>query len=516
MRGVSQSIVGKCVIVVLAFVFSASFALARNSDYSLNVIQRPNSMIPAIQERGGTFTIKAKTDQVYNARLVISSPFTKSYDLTVESQSYDAGEGVWVATVRIPADTPMELYDLEVNNGTDKNDNAVKVIFSFPTRFYFIHTSDMHFGYSGAEAAFKAIMNDINIINPEFLIETGDNLACGGNFPVSYCLEDQRYSHVFSVWESTVRVPTYIVAGNHDMDHVTCCATCFLPSLCSKPGYQETWRQHVGALYYTFDFGQYHFANIDMSGYATCCPGYRLDDTQAAWLRSDLSSMPGTLRFVAGHQCEAEGGGHSCDTENSELEDICQDYSVSMYLHGHVHDDNVRNVGSTKYIRTKAAMDRHYRLIRINGSSIESYTYAGSPGGSIPGGNRVRVAYLPANDGTAHDVTAFIANDLAERFENSLLKFDMPSSPRGYDVDNGAELQTVRLGDRSIVYVRADARENSVTTVRVRVRAAPRPALAAAAASMPRWLVIALALAGICGFLGLMGRRLRPALGRQT
>ena len=66
------------------------------------------------------------------------------------------------------------------------------------------------------------------------------------------------------------------------------------------------------------------------------------------------------------------------------------------------------------------------------------------------------VSYEPANDGTHPTVTARVRNSLGERFENALLRIEMPPGARRFDVDGGSLRQVDSSGPTNICYVAVD------------------------------------------------------------
>ena len=112
-----------------------------------------------------------------------------------------AGREVWKVTVRVPADTRPDLYDLKVTadglstSVSDSQPHAVQVIEEFKDDYTFIQITDFHINdprgpsswielpephpnseeFRGYKYNLKAI-DCLNLLNPDFIIMTGDTI----------------------------------------------------------------------------------------------------------------------------------------------------------------------------------------------------------------------------------------------------------------------------------------------------------------------------------------------------
>lgn len=135
----------------------------------------------------------------------------------------------------------------------------------------FIILGDNRDGYQ----TFATIIEQINAINPIFVIDNGD-LVFGG--------EPNKY-RLFYETVSKLRVPLYTTLGNHDI----------------RQNGRDTYTMLFGPPYYAFDYGREHFVFLDSSrGWAekTAIP-----EEQYAWLEADLktASERGQKIFVISH-----------------------------------------------------------------------------------------------------------------------------------------------------------------------------------------------------------------------
>ncbi|MBM3307315.1 MAG: metallophosphoesterase [Candidatus Eisenbacteria bacterium] len=116
--------------------------------------------------------------------------------------------------LQLPAGTPAGFYGISIGlSGTSyASVSAVRVYDAYPGSWGFLHATDAHVGYVGSAysslARLQAFVREANFLNPELVVITGD--LC----------DDQNAGHD---WPSQflgavagLRVPVYVVPGNHD------------------------------------------------------------------------------------------------------------------------------------------------------------------------------------------------------------------------------------------------------------------------------------------------------------
>lgn len=133
----------------------------------------------------------------------------------------------------------------------------------------FVILGDNRNGYQ----TFSQIIDQINAINPVFVIDNGD-LVFGG--------EPNRY-RLFYETVSKLRVPLYTTIGNHDIREN------------GRPNYTKLF----GPPFYSFNYGNNHFAFLDSSrGWAE---KRAIPEEQYTWLENDLKNANGKRIFVISH-----------------------------------------------------------------------------------------------------------------------------------------------------------------------------------------------------------------------
>jgi 3',5'-cyclic AMP phosphodiesterase CpdA len=407
----------------------------------------PRSSNPVIVEKGGNFTIDFQTESFDNISAYISTAYEPIVN-DIELLIYDIKEtnGVWHAIVNLPYNTQEELYNITIiieQNGRFSSENqprAVSVIDEISDNFSFVHLSDFHIGDPrglkenikqtiGWKAAKKCI-DEINLINPDFLIITGD-LVFGQMYPFEYSLEYKKCYEILQMFQ----VPTYLIPGNHDG---------YLQ--CGQDGF-KFWKKYFGPLYYSFDYGNHHFTCVNSYDWPKINRfgisflvfnwGGSIQEEQIEWIKEDLKDNNAKLNFMCLHHnpiwdTEDQSLFKSGYKGRQELLKIIEEYGIDAVFSGHEHYDNVTYKNDTIYITTTTASsdtreDSYwgYRIIEINNSQIVSYNYK-EPHYSIPS-YRLNYTYVDFNK-------AVVENDL-EKNITAHLKFLLTLG--NYSVENG-------------------------------------------------------------------------------
>jgi hypothetical protein len=440
---------------------------------TLTVIQRPLLNIPSIVMVGDTLKIECEAGSGttgWAAGLLREGTETP---MTIVSSTYDASTLWWELEALVPTVPVYDLYDLLVTANGGINDttwNAVRVIPEFKDDYYFVHITDTHlpthlyYYQSGADTDssevvdLREIIQDVNVINPEFVLLTGDFINEGE-------LEDFLNKRYFSRSQRLLtefEVPVYLTSGNHDIGG-------WNDSPPPDGTARQTWWRFFGwkrcdspppgAPWYTqnfsFDYGPVHYvgleAYINYDGWRYgIYGGESFTSGQMQWLDNDIAAASGSAAHVIFY--------HYDFSNQINLSSLGADMSLA----GHRHRD-VDDFSHPYEIETNNACDdeRCYRLIRVSSGVLNpsSTVSAGSDGASL------EVVYSPANDGTNYTLSANITNDLDERFEHSQLRFIMPNEPGTADVTGGTLLQIDDSGTYAVWYVGVDILPTSSPTV---------------------------------------------------
>jgi 3',5'-cyclic AMP phosphodiesterase CpdA len=436
---------------------------------TLTVIQRPLLNIPTIVTVGDTMTIECEADPATSGWAAELEREGIDVPMSVLSASYDASTTWWELQVLVPPVPVHDLYDLVVTADGGIDDltwNAVRVIPEFKDDYYFVHVTDPHlvthlyYYESGADTDtseivdLREVINDINIINPEFVLLTGDLVNEG---ELEEFLNKQYYTRSQALL-TEFEIPVYLTSGNHDIG-----------------GWDDTpppdgnarrnwwrffgWRRcddpPPGAPWYTqnysFDYGPVHYIgleayiNYDGWRYSTY-GGESFTSGQMQWLEDDIAAHSASAAHVLFY--------HYDFSNQINLNSLGAD----MALWGHTHRDD-DDYTHPYDICTDNTCDgaRSYRLIRVSGGTLQPSptVSAGSDGANL------EVTFFPGNNGTYYSVRADIYNDIDERFEHGLLRFIMPNQPGTIGVGGGTLLQTDDSGPYLVCYVGVDIQASS-------------------------------------------------------
>ncbi len=443
---------------------------------TLTIIQRPLQNLPALVTPGGTLPIDCAADPATTGWTATLRHGSVTVPLAVTDATYDAGTLWWHLAATVPGVPLYELYDLEVaaDGGIlDTTRHAVRVLPDFRDSWYFVHITDTHlpttlyYYENGADTDstsmedLRAVIEDINLINPEFVLLTGDLIHEGE-------LEDYLGKRYFTRAQhllSELTVPFFLVSGNHDIGgwdstpppdgtaRFNWWKFFGWPRLDDPPP-GAPWRTQN----YSFDYGPIHFTGLEAyNNYDNYLSWYYGSDSftaaQLQWLDDDLAATSAPTKVLFYH----------CDfSYQIDLDAL----GVDMALWGHIHSDSGSLSHQPYDLATNNVCDgdRAFRLIRVSGSTLTPRpTLAAGATGSV-----LRVTYTPANDGTNETVTAQVVNGHAERFQDGLLRVLMPHAA-GYRVTGGTLEQVDASGSATVCYVGVDVPAASSRTVTVEV-----------------------------------------------
>lgn len=458
------ALISLCICMLL--IFSPFEGNSQNSleaiGDTLTIIQKPLLNIPEIVVPGEEFMITCvapSSTTNWQAELIHGA---YTIELPISSAAYKSNLDRWHLTANAPMPEIFELFDLKVSATgieDDISEDAIQLIEEEKDSYYFIHITDTHlptqFYYEDPQsltdtsemADLWAVIHDINLINPEFVLITGDYINEGELED----LEARRYYTKAQRMLTKFDIPVYLVSGNHDIG-----------GWVSTPAPQGTarrdWWRFFGwkwlqdppqsdPLYtqnYGFYYGNTHY--IGMEAYLNydeyMYPVYGEEsflEPQLQWLRAELLTTPDEYRKVIFY--------HNDFKDQINLSTI----EADMALYGHIHH-NSGNISNPPYnLATDNVCngDRAYRMVRVNAGSLQptETLHAGWTGGNLS------VNYSPANNGQSDSITAQILNQHNQAFEHGRLKFKMPPGDDNYTVENGVLQQVDRSGEYNICYV---------------------------------------------------------------
>jgi hypothetical protein len=433
-----------CLLIAAAGLAAMAPAPARAFTYgdTLTTIWRPLVNLPAIHTPAETLLVIANAPSGASGWAASLRHGTIALPLAAASLGYDGVYQRWNLRFLLPGEAPDLLYDLIVARtgaAPDTARHAVRLLPARKTSWYFLQVSDTHlvthlyYYQSGADtdtsemADFQAVIDDINVINPEFVVHTGDMINEGeleeflGKF---YWSRSQQ-----KLYE--LRVPLYLASGNHDIG-----------------GWDDTpppagtarrnWWRYFGWPYlddpppgvlehsqnYFFDYGPLRIIALEAynnsGGYddfeVSTYGSDSFTQEQLDWLDATIAATPAGMKKAVFYHYDFQG----------QVGNQIADLGLDAALWGHFHSVPEGNLTTPPYnlgLQSVCDAKRKYRLVRVAPDGTltpRPMLAAGSTGQNL------RLTFDSANDGTNSTVTATIVNNLNEAFEHALVRFVVP------------------------------------------------------------------------------------------
>jgi len=438
---------------------------------TLTVIWKPLPNVPAILRPGDTLTVWANAPAGaggWSAALNLSA---RSYPLALTGGGWQPSLGWWVLSFAIPPGLPDELYDLALTCSACAADvarHAVRVIPAFKSDFYFAQVTDTHLpshvyssdgGFSVADtsslADFDAVIDDFNVIRPEFVLHTGDVVNEGE-------LEEYLGMHELGRAQGMIarlRDPIFYVSGNHDIGGWT-------PTPPPAGTSRKNWWRYFGwpalasppAGYpyhsqdYSFDYGLLHCVGMEgyenSGGYDNYLPAIygasSMTAEQMSWLAADLAAAPpGHTRLAFIH--------YDYRSQFANLAGLGLDGAIWGHDHGVPEGD--RGARPFNLGLQSCLYNRSFRLIRVHDGVMTPGPMHRSGGAPMSAADSLTVTWSGANDGTRSRLSATVRNLFGEAWDHARLVFHLANHDSVYAATGGAIAQVVREGGTAAVYV---------------------------------------------------------------
>ena len=114
---------------------------------------------------------------------------------------------------------------------------------------------------------FERIIDEIKILNPDFVLNTGDLIE---GYTDDLESVESEWSYIRQQL-NRMAAPYHLTTGNHD---------------CSNPKSESVYIQHFGRTYYAFDYERCHFVIINNSRIDSFA---QIPNDQLNWLKQDLA-----------------------------------------------------------------------------------------------------------------------------------------------------------------------------------------------------------------------------------
>lgn len=480
---------------------------------TLTVLMKPLPNIPTFARPGDTITVWANapsTASGFSASLLLGGD---PRALAAAGGGWDASLLRWVLRYQVPAAVPEELYDLVLTSDAtlpDTSRHAVRVLPQYKADFYFAQISDTHLPTHALSSGgaidpadttalndFNAVIDDLNLIHPEFILHTGDLVNEGE-------LED--YLGMYEMGRAMrllqrVRDPIFIVSGNHDQGGWKATAP---PDGTAR---RNWWRQFgwsflgnppPGEPYhsqnYSFDYGLLHVVGLEAyinngsyDSYMTNIWGAQSFTSETmSWLSANLAAVPAGHSKLAFYHYDF-GGTNPNGTPGANFSQINPGaLGLDGAIWGHNHGVAEGAPGARPFnlgLQSVISGRRAFRIFRVSNGVI-------SPGFMHKSGtatDSLTTAWSAPNDGTGSRLTATVHNRFKEPWDRARLVFAMVDHDSSFAVTGGTIAQVLRRGGIATVYVNSAIAANAISTVTV---TADQPLLVGTGAPPPPGLAL--------------------------
>jgi hypothetical protein len=361
----------------------------------------------AIVKSGESFEVWFNAD---NGETVNSVTLQGPYNTLTTKKTVETGRWVYDKislntyntriTVTVPASAPADRYDIILNTSIGQFTSlaGVKVIKDYKSSYY-------QSGYETTLQRLSTIIDMANIINPEIVFNTGDNM---------YRPNDDRMNQFFigntnlnTKGLNKLTAATFTALGNHDYDLNTGAAGGFYPE---KSNWWNTW---WGLQAYNFTYGKGRFMVIN-DGWEGFDPADQIGDA-ALWLKA---VGVGNFRLGAAH------------IKSTKVMPFDNRVNLGILLVGHNHfiakeNPELLNNKPIQYVANSVRDNIEFNLFRVDGKTGNCVPVSGATAQVVAIENpadenspflykpRLTLSFSKANDGKNATNTATIVNKLS-------------------------------------------------------------------------------------------------------
>jgi hypothetical protein len=474
---------------------------------SLRTVWKPLATLPALVRPGDTLTVWATAPNVptnWSASLgfgALNVPLAPAYG------AYQANLGWWVLGFQVPQGVSEELYSLRLSSDTGIQDStlhSVKVLPAFRSDYYFAQISDTHLpehtfsnssSFSTCDttgmADFDAVIGDLNLIHPEFILHTGD-LVNEGDLDTLYSMNEMGRA-LQMVYR--LRDPMFLSSGNHDIGGFSSTP---VPAGTARLDWRRffgwPWLGNppAGAPYhsqlYTFDydslrcFGIEAYINYDSYQSGTYGGG-SMTAEEMNWLQQQIAAAGSMHKLLFYHFDFDQGANTGNTTGPWQLNIPALGVDGAIWGHYHTVPENTKTAYTAQPfdLGLQSVIDGHrsFRIFRVHNGHI-------SPGPMHHAGtttDSLSAAWSGPNDGTQSMLSVTVTNRFGEVWEHSRLRFAMADHDSNYAATGGTLAYKIRQGGMIDVYVDCTLPASGSATVSVYpttpITGVPEPGLTA-------------------------------------
>jgi len=391
-----------------------------------HTVYRPTETSPLFVQPGGVLqveVIEPEPEGEYAVALVDAIYPTEEWTLGVVT-SVKNGFGRVTLRVGVPPDLPEGLYDLHVRGAVQfpVRRRAVSVWQEWPEDYAFVALDSIESDLQ----TLGAVAREINIMNPAFVLITGDNI----NNPKSHDVGVEKFERLLAVLNEFT-VPTAMVPGNHDL------------STWGEPGPIHWYRQVFGPDRFTFSFGADRYIGLNNGCYQKVHIE-QFDPTQIAWYKQFLRQADDDALKIAFR--------HIVYGNYTWWPQWERELGADLVVYGHYAQDKVERKGSTVYAQTADVAHRigAMRWFTVHNHQVEAQINTAYWRGIRPGRapslryNRISVFQRPVG-GRPKTYLVEVHNQHAQDFPDARVRLALP--PGTYGI-RGEGVRILRQVDR--------------------------------------------------------------------
>ncbi|MCB1048795.1 MAG: metallophosphoesterase, partial [Calditrichaeota bacterium] len=396
---------------------------------TLTLIMKPLLNIPAIVIQGDSFDAWADAPQGSSGWSAALLRDGLRQNLDVLSASYDPAEEWWHLVLGTPSTGWHGLADLELacdTRPTDVSWNAVQVVPALPGSYWIAQVTDTHLPThryyteqgalqdSSSMQDLRAVFEDLAVINPAFILHTGDLVNEGE-------LEDFLQARYYTKAQRLLAeapAPVYLVGGNHDTGGWDATP----PS--DGTARRDWWRffgwprladPPAGAPARTQDYS-FSYGDLFLVG-------------MEAWVNYDnwLPAIYGNTSFRAAQMSWLQQTLAQATPQQHKLLFYHMDFSnqldlgaldVELALYGHIHSDSGSLNGPPWELATDQCTDNScaFRLIRVTPAGLQPRETL-----HACGSDPLQIHWSGPNDGSLDSLTAQVVNGYPLAFPEAAL-----------------------------------------------------------------------------------------------
>ena len=465
-------------IILLNLLLSIHIGVfAQNKNIDKTSILTPRSHNPAFVEPGGTFVVELRNSQATldpQWKAILRNDLN-AWEVVIKSLTptkiHHGTENGAILEIAVPSSISPELMELIIYTpfGIEYcSARSVNIVPNFEEDFYILHQSDEHLTIdkavepggksskkwgNGSKEALQWLAPILNIINPRFVLHTGDNTqiyheadSWGG------IKEAEKRMERFIEGLSEYHVPTVCIPGNHDIG---------FPDYIENQAWRKVYHKTVGKSAFSFTMGSFYFLGSEWT-----------NSEFSKWAKEDYlmhyTNPRIKYRLLASHYYD----GLEANTTIASLEK-----PADLLLIGHNHRTMVLQEKPYRVLSVGAAQDYqraaffnfqrtpqgwHTKQPLSHANEINVHRLIGDYG--LP---TVTAEFLVDNNGTAESNRVTITNKLPLHFYNGRIRFLMKKG--NYSVDGGDILSTYHYneGNKTAVIVKVNIQENSITNLSI-------------------------------------------------